>query len=55
MTARVTRRKRPETTAQKYDRLSRRIVRRLPMTAAETAFVWREKSNRMMAERRIAP
>lgn len=52
MTKRVTRRKRRETTDQKYDRLSRRIIRHLPVTAAETMFVWREKSRRMMAERK---
>lgn len=52
MTKRVTRRKRVETIDQKYNRLSKRIVRRLSVTAAETMFVWREKSRRMIAERR---
>ena len=44
MTAQVTRRKRSETTEQRYRRLNKRIARRLPVTAAETAFVWRLKS-----------
>ena len=44
MTQRVTRRKRHETIEQRYRRLNKRIVRRLPVTAAETAFVWRMKS-----------
>jgi hypothetical protein len=52
MTARVTRRKRPETPEAKYRRLSKRIVRRLPVTAAETDFVWREKSRRMLRDAR---
>lgn len=51
MTARVQRRKRTETVEQKYSRLSKRIVRRLPVTDAETMFVWREKSRRTRAER----
>jgi hypothetical protein len=54
MTNRVVKRKRPETVEQKYNRLNKRIVRRLPVTAAETDFVWREKSRRMMAERKSA-
>ena len=41
MTKRVKVRKRRETVAQRYDRLNRRIIRRLPVTAAETWFVWR--------------
>jgi hypothetical protein len=51
MTTRVVKRKRSETVEQTYNRLNRRIVRRLPVTAAETTFVWREKSRRMMSER----
>lgn len=48
MTKRVVKRKRVETVEQKYDRLNKRIVRRLLVTAAETDFVWREKSRRLM-------
>jgi hypothetical protein len=55
MTLRVVRRKRAETVAQKYNRLNRRIVRRLPVTAAETAFVWREKSRSIEAEEEPMP
>jgi len=51
MTKRVAKRKRPETALAKYNRLSKRIVRHLPVTAAETDFVWREKSRRRMEER----
>jgi hypothetical protein len=47
MTKRVVKRKRAETVEQRYDRLNKRIVRRRPVTAAETMFVWREKSRRM--------
>jgi hypothetical protein len=54
MTNRVIKRKRTETVEQKYDRLNKRIVRRLPVTAAETNFVWREKSRRMLADRNRA-
>ena len=54
MTQRVTRRKRPETVEAKYNRLSKRAVRRLAMTAAETAWLWREKSMRMMRAARNA-
>ena len=54
MTKRVVKRKRVETVEQKYDRLNKRIVRRLPVTAAETDFVWREKSRRLMEARRPA-
>jgi hypothetical protein len=43
-----------ETIERKYNRLNKRIVRRLPVTASETAFVWREKSRRMMTERKSA-
>jgi hypothetical protein len=49
MTRRVAKRKRAETAEKKYYRLNKRIVRRLPVTEAETAFVWREKSRRTMA------
>jgi hypothetical protein len=52
MTKRVTRRKRPETVAAKYNRLSKRAVRLLPMTQAETDWLWREKSRRMASARR---
>lgn len=48
MTQRVVKRKLVETVEQKYDRLNKRIVRRLPTTAAETNFVWREKRKRLM-------
>jgi hypothetical protein len=52
MTKRVAKRTRPETIEQKYNRLSRRINLRQSTTAAETAFVWREKSRRMLVERK---
>ena len=51
MTERVTKRKRPESTEAKYNRLSKRAVRRLPMTSAETWWLWDEKSRRMRAEK----
>lgn len=44
MTQRVTKRKRRETVDQKYNRLSRRVVRRLAVTAAETRWLWNEAS-----------
>ncbi len=46
MTARVVRRKRPESDDAKYNRLTKRAVRRLPMTDAETWWLWNEKSKR---------
>ena len=47
MNERVKRQRQVETPGAKYDRLNKRIVRRLPVTNAETAFVWREKSRRL--------
>ena len=49
MTKRVTKRKRPETRDQKFRRLMARIVRCLPITAAEARFVWDEYSRRHRA------
>lgn len=46
MTQRVTRR-RPESREAKYNRLNKRAVRRMAMTAAEVRWLWTEKSNRM--------
>lgn len=51
MTQRVTRRKRPETPITKYNRLMKRAVRRLPLTAAETRWLWDEYSRRVRAAR----
>jgi hypothetical protein len=53
MTQRVSRRKLPETVEAKYNRLNKRCVRRLAMTAAETRWLWNEKGRRMR-EREIA-
>lgn len=52
MAKRVTRRARPESVDAKYNRLSRRVVHRLAVTAAETRWLWDEKSRRMRLERR---
>jgi hypothetical protein len=51
MTKRVNRRKQAETLETKFNRLNKRIVRQLPVTAAETTFLWREKSRRINRER----
>jgi hypothetical protein len=47
MTQQVKRRKQPESREAKYNRLNKRIIRQLPVTSAETMFVWNEKSRRM--------
>ncbi len=47
MTKRVKQRKRTESTDTRYNRLNKRIVRGLPVTSAETMFVWREKQRRI--------
>jgi len=51
MTKRVVRRRRPETVEQRYNRLNKRIVHLLPVTAAETTFVWREQLRQMRLAR----
>ena len=49
-TAAAKTRRRQETIDQKYDRLTRRVVRQLPITAAESRWLWTEKSRRMRLE-----
>lgn len=53
MTKRVTKRVRRESVETKYNRLNKRAVRRMSLTAAESRWLWTEKSSRMMRARQI--